>query len=231
MPRRVEIPGPPPRIPLTVHEVRASPGGLVVLKLDPLPVPWEPGDCIAVYAPDSGVSRPYSLSGGRQDPWTELLVRRIPGGRVSEWLTGLCAGMSIDVSPPFGWFRPAEPPDAPKLYVATGSGIAPFWSAIRSGAHAPSKVLWGIRNRGDLLNEDLFPDLEVWLSRETAAGYHAGRLTLALETIPLEEGVHIYACGLDRMIEASFEILHRRGVPAERFHRESFFTGSSTPGS
>jgi len=224
MPKSIEIPGPPPRIPLTLREVTSSPGGLFRLKLDPLPMPWHPGDCIAVYAPGSGKSRPYSLAGGTGEPWTELLVRRIEGGLVSDGLTQLSPGATLEVSPPFGWFRPAEPEDAAKIYLATGSGIAPFWSAIRSGGKAPSRVFWGVRDAGEILCPDAFPSLDIWISRGKPGAHHAGRLLQGLESLVLEEGVHVYACGLDRMIEDSAEILRGRGLPEDRFHRECFFT-------
>lgn len=215
--RRVEIPGPPPRLPLTVRSVEEVGRGIFAVRLDPLSMPWTPGDCVAVYAPEGGESRPYSLSSGVEDPETELLVRRIPGGRISDGLTRMQAGDRIDVSPPFGWFRPAEPAEAPKIYFATGTGIAPFLSAIRSGADMPERVYWGVRDRADLFAAEAFDRLETRVSGE-------GRITDLLSGVPVEPGIHYYACGLDRMIEEVSAHLKTRGVEETRIHRECFFT-------
>jgi ferredoxin-NADP reductase len=225
MPRQIQLAETPPRIPLRVLENRAYPGGLFTLRLEPVSTAWQPGDCIAVYAPNSGESRPYSLSGGVDDPYIELFIRKIDGGLVSEWLFHRVAGDRIEVSTPFGWFRTAEPEPAPKIYFATGSGIAPFWSALRSGADQPRAAYWGVRSLDDVVLPDLFTSLEICVSQGASGPWRSGRITSCLQEIPLLPEAHYYACGVDRMIEEVAAGLMKRGVDEDRIHRECFFTG------
>lgn len=226
MPGSIERPGPPPRIPLKVLDRMSHPAGLTTLRLEPLPRPWTPGDCIAVYAPAGGASRPYSLAGGRDARYIELLVRRIEGGEISSWLTGLQAGDRCEVSPPFGWFRPMEPPAAPKVYVATGSGMAPFLSALRSGHPPAQRILWGVRDRGDAVFTEELPGVEVFVSRGDPGPWRRGRVTDGLVCGgALPAGTHVYACGLDAMIDdVAARVEGFAGGEGLPLHRECFFT-------
>jgi len=220
MRKSIEIPGPPPRRGARVLSVQAHAGGLFTLKLDAGEVPFVPGDCIAVYAPDGKSTRPYSLAGGTADPCLELLIRRIPGGLLSDWLFHRQPGDLLWITPPFGWFRPAAPPEAPKIWFATGSGIAPFLSALRSGAGAPLACYWGVRSADDL-DGISFPGVIPRISRGPNA---TGRLTGYLHEVRIDSGIHYALCGLDAMIEQVSHWLEGHGVPAAHIHKECFFT-------
>lgn len=220
MRKSIEIPGPPPRRAARVVSVRPHAGGLFTLTLDAGPVPFTPGDCIAVYGPDGKSTRPYSLSGGSGEAFLELLIRRIPGGMLSDWLARRQVGERIEITPPFGWFRPAEPAGAPKIWFATGSGIAPFLSAIRSGADSPVACYWGVRTAEDLDGID-FPGVIPCISRGQGA---TGRITEHLQQVRTDPDNHYALCGLDAMIEEVSRYLEGRGVPADHLHTECFFT-------
>lgn len=224
MPKSLNIPGPPPRIALKVLDVQSNTGGLFRVRLEPLPMDWYPGDCVAVYEPDSSISRPYSLSGGKGEPWTELFIRKIANGRLSPWLTSRQPGDVIEVSPPFGWFRPAEATGGPKLFLATGSGIAPFWSAWTSGLTDPVEIRWGLRHVEDVFEHPANTASTISISQGDAGGYRSGRITDGLYKIELPSNLHVYACGVDRMIEESKKILTARGLPESNFHQECFFS-------
>lgn len=207
-----------------MRDVREIGKEMFRVRLDPLSLPWSPGDCIAVYGPDGSTTRPYSLSGGVDAGEVELLVRRISGGTVSDHVTRLRAGDRVDVSPPFGWFHPAKPVGAPKIFFATGTGIAPFLSAVRSGAEMPGRVYWGVRDAEDVCCGEEFDDLRVCVSRGEPGPWTRGRLTERLDEVPIGPDTHYYACGLDRMIEDVAAFLSAHGVTEDRIHRECFFT-------
>lgn len=226
MRKSVDIPGPPPRRPARVISLRHHAGGLFTLTLDAGDFSFTPGDCIAVYGPDGRSTRPYSLSGGTADPTLELLIRRISGGQISDWLAQRLPGETLEITPPFGWFRPAAPPQVPKIYVATGSGIAPFLSAIRSGAAPPLACYWGIRSEADL-DGISFPGVIPCISRGPRAN---GRITGRLARMPLDPQHHYYLCGLDAMIESVASLLEGQGIPAAHIHRECFFTAGAPGG-
>ncbi|MEX2608232.1 MAG: FAD-binding oxidoreductase [Kiritimatiellia bacterium] len=221
MSRKPELAAAPPRLPVRVLDVTPLGDEVFVVGLSGISHPWTPGDCIAVYAPGSTQSRPYSLSGSNQAERLEVWVRRFPEGLVSPYLCDRRPGDEVEISPPFGWFRPGKPEAAHKIYLATGTGIAPFLSAIRSGCPPPRELHWGLRRpleTGDRL-EGVPVTLHISRGEE-----RTGRLTEQLDSIDVHPDTHVYACGLDLMIEQAASHFQTRGLPESRFHRECFFT-------
>ena len=222
MPKKIQLSKAPPRIPATLCHIELLGDEVFRIRLESPGFSWVPGDCIAVYAPNaSGRSRPYSLSGAAGSADVELWVRRFPDGLVSPYLTSCEAGDVVEITPPFGWFRPGEPPESDKLYFATGTGIAPFLSAISSGCALPRELFWGLKK--PLNGFEIPPDipLTVKLSR---FGDSPGRITDELSQITFTQGTHVYACGLDRMIEQVLGYFKEQGLEESHLHREVFFT-------
>jgi ferredoxin--NADP+ reductase len=191
-------------------------------------VEFQPGDCFAIFNPD-GVSRPYSASSGNHERYLRFVVRRMPGGAVSEWLATRGPGDEVELSPPFGWFRPghgSEPGD-PSVLIATGTGIAPFLSALRSFPDLePAICLYGVRSLADAVGLDYLRDrctFRLCVSREEAPPHHHGRVTDLLGEIPREQRTNYYLCGLDAMVREVGQWLEQHGVHYTRIHREVFF--------
>ena len=218
----------------TVHraiEVLEHGAGISELVLERQSVSFTPGDCVALFAADGRTSRPYSIASGADEDVLRFLVRRVDGGQVSPYLCRRETGDRVKMSPPFGWFRPAGPPDgAPRIYVATGTGIAPFLSTMRSTpTTSPDMCLYGVRHRLNAIDVPWLRsrcDLRVAVSREAAAGCHHGRVTDVLDDVPHGKDTHYYLCGLDTMIDEVTAWLESNGVPIRRIHRECFFNAS-----
>lgn len=226
MRKSIEIPGPPPRLEAEISRATAHPGGLFTLRLRAPGYRFVPGDCLAVYAPDGTTTRPYSLAGGVGEAELELLVRRIQGGVLSGWLCDRVPGDRVWITPPFGRFRPAAPEGARKVWFATGSGIAPFLSALRSGEPNPLRGFWGVRALEDTQGVPRV-GFTCCVSRGETGPHLEGRITEQLSKVPLEPDIHYYACGLDAMIEEVSAWLERHGVEPSRIHSECFFTNQS----
>ena len=187
-----------------------------------------PGDCVAVFAADGRTSRPYSIASGTAEDDLRLLIRRMPGGAVSAWLADRKPGDTVLLSPPFGWFRPGDPAlEGPHVFVATGTGLAPFVSHLRSRPDAPrSPLLYGISTADDAAHVDWLrerTDLHWCVSREEVDGSHHGRVTDLLESIDPGPHAHWFLCGLDAMIDETTRRLEARGCPITHIHRECFF--------
>ncbi len=229
MKRSIRLAEAPPRLGARIADRRVYAGGLYRLRLTPeAPFAFRPGDCVGVYGSKGTVSRPYSLSGGTDEPELELLIRRIPGGRISDWLHTLPMGERIDISPPFGWFHPGEAAHPQQVWFATGSGVAPFLSALRSGGVRPAQARWGVRCVADL--EGIDGPFERFVSRGDSGGDRAGRVTEDFDAVRMGPEVHYYLCGLDAMIEEVSAMLVRRGVGEDRIHRECFFQAQGPDG-
>lgn len=213
-----------------VVDVRAHGPDIFSIEIERDGLAFVPGDCMALYAEDLRISRPYSIASGTDEPTLRFIIRRMPGGDVSPYLCSRRPGDQIRVSPPFGWFRPgANAAVRPFVFMATGTGIAPFLSYLRSpGARSPAAFRYGCRVAADLVEIDWLrqnAEIECFLSRESAAGCRRGRITDHMEELPIGD-LDYYLCGLDAMIDQATEFLTSRGVPLTRVHRECFFNAN-----
>lgn len=216
---------------LEVRAVRAIGREVFELQLDRAGMAFVPGDCLALYAADGRTSRPYSLASGTEEDIFRLVIRRMAGGDVSPYLSERKPGDAVRISPPFGWFRPGEhAAERPFVFVATGTGIAPFLSHFRSRPQARRGLcLYGVRQFEDAVDPDWLArqcDFRLAVSREQKRGFHHGRVTDLLADVPMNGDTDYYLCGLDAMIDDVTAKLEARGVPLIRIHRECFFNSS-----
>ncbi|MFT5121742.1 MAG: ferredoxin--NADP+ reductase [Kiritimatiellia bacterium] len=216
---------------LPVQEIRWHGDGIYELRLDRQQIAFTPGDCFALFAEDQEASRPYSVASGADDPFLAFIIRRMPGGEVSDFLAGLQPGDLVKVSPPFGWFRPGQAnPGTPFVFIATGTGISPFMCHFRSRPdHPPVSLLYGVREVADAVELDWLQracDVKLAVSREQGNGHHHGRVTDLLPGIALLPQTQFYLCGLDAMIDDATVWLEGQGVELSRIHRECFFNAN-----
>ena len=186
-----------------------------------------PGQCAVLFdAP--GDSRPYSIASGAEEPVLRFLLRRFSGGAVSGWLAERSPGDRVQVTPAFGEFRTGCLA-GPVVYVATGVGIAPFLSALRTRSFEPVGVhcVYGVRTAEDAVAMPEFrSDLRLHqaVSRGKSSGHFNGRVTGLLKTLSLPGEADYYLCGCDAMIDDVYDVLEARGVVSGRIHTEVFFT-------
>lgn len=170
----------------------------------------------------------------------EILQQRVPGGEGSAWFASLKAGDTVRFTGPLGRFTLVDS-DRPKVFVATGSGIAPIRSMIRdalngqrTGSGKPMTLYWGLRYETDIFWQDELQCLAdkhqsfhytITLSKSTDAWRGArGRVTehVVAETPNLTEA-EFYLCGSREMIADVRSLLSRHGVAAEQIVTEMFF--------
>lgn len=213
---------------LTVHNIAFRHKDLFEMQLERGDVTFEPGACMALFN-DDGDSRPYSISAGTKENVLRFLIRRMPNGRVSHWLAQRNPGDKVQTSDPFGWFRPGRstPTDERCAFIATGTGIAPFLSHLRSNpAQPPEACLYGVRRLADAFALDeleVLSGFRLAVSKTSGHGYFHGRVTGLFEQVPLDEGIHYCLCGLDTMIEETSQWLEANGIDYTHIHREIFF--------
>lgn len=199
---------------------------IVELCLERTQLAFEVGDCIALYSAGGTQSRPYSVASGTDADDLRFLVRRMNGGSVSPFLCDRKPGDFVRTSPPFGWFRPgANAEQRPFVFMATGTGVAPFVAYLRSpAARRPAMFWYGCRMAADLFDRDWLEErgAKLAVSRETAPGCHHGRITDRLNELPLGD-FDYYLCGLDNMLDDVTEFLLKNKVPWRHIHRECFF--------
>lgn len=212
----------------SVVEVRIANGDLFELVVERNGLEFTPGDCVAIYTAKDK-SRPYSIASGSDEKELRFVIRRMDGGEVSPWLMDRRPGDSIRITPPFGWFRPGqEIGDAPFVFLATGTGIAPFLSYLNTFDAPPVRCLYGVRHASDAIGAAAFSRFcptRLAVSRETVEAHHHGRITDLLDTLPIDSHTHYYCCGLESMVNDVAEWLRKNGIELTHIHREVFFHG------
>jgi len=215
-----------PRRPRTVLANRPVGTDAFVLTLERRRDPVRAGRHLGLGLP-GGLSRPYSLYSGEADPHLEVLIRRVPGGRVSPQLATLQAGDQVEVDAPSGRFGLAEVQAGEKvLLLATGTGIAPFRSFLRTRPDLDYTLVHGVRDGADDFGAEFAaPDRRVLCvsGPRVPAGAWAGRLTSWLDQADLKVYDRAYLCGNARMILEAFPRLADAGLPEECLHTETYF--------
>jgi ferredoxin--NADP+ reductase len=214
-----------------VQEVRWHGPEVYELVVDRKDLAFTVGDCIALYNKEETLSRPYSIASGIGENVLRFVIRRMPGGIVSPELADLQPGDQVRVDPPFGWFRPGANSDGDFIFIATGTGIGPFLAYLRSHPERPpARCLYGVRRAHDAADlaflEDAC-DFTLAVSRENNNGYHHGRVTDLLHSLPLKPDSHVYLCGLDSMIDEVSDWCEDQGLDFPQIHREVFFNAPS----
>ena len=217
---------------LTVRNVIFRTDELFELQLERGDVQFEPGACVALFS-DSVESRPYSIAAGTGEDILRFLIRRVPNGIVSNWLAQRKPGDKVQASAPFGWFRPGRAvPGSRSVFIATGTGIAPFLSYLRSNPlQIPELCLYGVRRQEEAFNLNELQNMgnfQLALSQEAVNNHFYGRVTGLLEQVPFAADIHYYLCGLDTMIDEISSWLENHGVEYTKIHREIFFYEDAT---
>ena len=172
-------------------------------------------------------------------PRFELVVTRVDGGRGSTWLNDAPVGTKLEVKGPQGTFHRAV--DAgPSLFVATGTGVAPFrgmvHDALAAAGEAPLWVLFGVRSPADALYRDEFEALAKQHARlrfmlsmsrppEEWSGLRGYVQTHVLELwkeLAAFGRPHAYICGVKKMLLEVRTVLKTHGAERQQLHLESY---------
>lgn len=184
-----------------------------------------PGQVVAVSILPQGPHRLYSLATGAQEPEAGVLFDVAPDGWLSPQLAAVRPGHRIYVSAPFGAFAGFP---GPAVWVANGTGVAPFLSMVRSGLTQDKTLVHGARTRDLFYGQDrLAPALgDLYFrcaSADQGEGLHPGRLTRFLDGRTWPADRPYYLCGSSAMVVEARDILIRRGVPYQNILSEVYF--------
>ena len=100
------------------------------------------GQVIGIALEEHGPRRLYSICSGEQDDEVLILYNVIEEGYLTPRLSDLETGDTIWITEPRGEFTCNE---APAVWIATGTGIAPFYSMLRTGLASQKILIHGNR--------------------------------------------------------------------------------------
>lgn len=225
--------------------------GLVTLTIAAEVERFDPGQFVNLALEREGTfeRRSYSIASPPGEP-LEFLVAEVQGGVLTPHLTALAPHQTVLVErKPQGFFTLKWVPEARDLWlVATGTGLGPFMSILRSPevwARFESVVLvHGARDAAHFAYRETIVDCcaahggklkAVWVQSRQApeGGELAGRVTSALADGRLEQAAevalspadsHVMLCGNPQMIEEMTALLGERGLRRHRVRTPGHIT-------
>jgi benzoate/toluate 1,2-dioxygenase reductase subunit len=195
-----------------------------------------PGQYVKVAVPGSTESRAYSFSSGPGQSSASFIVRNVPGGLMSNFLTSeAVVGQAMSFFGPYGSFY-LRPVQRPVLMLAGGTGIAPFMSMLdalaQSGSDFPVRLVFGVTHDIDLVELETlaaFAKAHSWFDYRTvvaspdSAHPRKGYVTAHVDTDWLYQGnLDMYLCGPVAMVDAVRNWLTEQQIHPVSFHYEKF---------
>lgn len=184
------------------------------------------GQVIGISIENKGPRRLYSICSGEQEEEVKILYNVIDEGYLTPRLCDLEEGDTIWITEPRGEFL-YDP--APAVWIATGTGIAPFYSMLRSGKHNNKILIHGERYLERFhfyadFSEEMGGDYLRCCSGEEDEAVFNGRVTDYLNELSvLPVGHKYYLCGRAEMVVETRDLLISRGIPFENIVSEIYF--------
>ena len=196
--------------------------------------------CPAYKGSNEEVYRAYSIASDPvQTSLIDLIIRRVPNGICTTWCMDILKeGDPVVLNGPYGDFRLSDT-DAPMVFVAGGSGMAPFMSILSHmrnvGSKRQTKYFFGGNTTKDLCMADemkAFEDalenfefIPVVANPEAGSGWtgQVGLVTEAVQrTYPDLSNYEGYLCGSPGMIDAAAKVFTGLGMPENKIYYDKF---------
>ncbi len=175
------------------------------------------------------ITRAYSIASppGENNRFA-LCLNRVEDGFMSNFLCDLHEGDEIECQGPFGDFI-LRPPMRDLLFIATGTGIAPFRGILQWLLADPTRhqnktmtLIFGNRTEKDIYYHEEFLDVaekhenfrylptlsrgdERWIGLRGYVQEHVPDIAAG------RTDMHAYICGLDKMVKANRDLLKSLG--------------------
>jgi CDP-4-dehydro-6-deoxyglucose reductase len=199
--------------------------------------PFTPGQFVSIKEQVAGkeVTRAYSIASAPNGNRFALCLNLVAEGLVSPRLFALAPGEHIEVQEPLGYFT-LRHPERPAVFVATGTGIAPFRSILHTWLpqSAPITLLFGVRHAHGVLYRDEFETLaqrhkhfrfipSVTRPDDSWKGV-TGRVQVHLENALAEHAStpDVYICGLKEMVDDVRALLKQKGFDRKQIIYEKY---------
>lgn len=175
------------------------------------------------------MTRAYSIaSPPSENGYFAFCLNRVQDGFMSNHLCSLEEDATVTFQGPFGNFI-LRPPLRDTVFIATGTGIAPFRSILHWLLAEPDRhhghrfwLLFGARREQDIYYREEFEHLAAkrdnfhflptlsraddgWKGLRGYVQQHVG------EIVGMRSDMHAYICGLDKMVKANRELLKGLG--------------------
>ena len=205
---------------------------------EPVSMSFRAGQCMMLMV-SPGVNRTMSIcSVPAESDRVSMIADVSPMGPGSRWTLGLKVGDPANFVAPTGVFFFDDASPRKKIFVATGTGVAPFRSMIEeylaNNGTAPLELFWGQRHEEDIYWKKEFDRLfETYptfswhqvLSKPTPVwnGLTGHVTEHVLQSVKDPAQNDFYLCGNKNMIEDVRSQLLVKNVPKEQIKTELFY--------
>lgn len=212
------------KITSEVLDVRRLTPSAAIVRVARKGLPFQAGQYVRIGLEGASEIRDYSIYSCEQDEALEVLVRRVDDGLVSKQLYDVSPGDRLSLSGPYGHFCVAETArEKPLLFVATGTGIAPFHAIVGSYSALNYQLIHGTARTDEAFGSTEYGDRYVHCVSREDGGHFQGRVTEYIRTLELLPETEVYLCGNCSMIYEVFDLLEERGFAASQIHTEVYF--------
>ena len=212
---------------------------------EPKTIDYVPGQYVQLLCPrykgsSEEVYRAYSIASDPNEKGIiDLIIRRVPNGICTTWcFEYLKEGDTVKLNGPYGEFRLSES-DAPMVFVAGGSGMAPFVSILHQMKHNRDQreavYFFGGNTVRDLCLVEQMKAFEKALpnftfvpvvARPEEDGHWDGETGLVTDAVKRKYkdlgGYEGYLCGSPGMIDAAIKVFTSLGMPDEKIYYDKF---------
>lgn len=184
-----------------------------------------PGQVLKIAINYNHTPRIYSICSGNTENEVRILFNIKDDGFLTPKLASMIPGDKILVSKPYGSFLGTG---EKAWWIATGTGIAPFYSMIKSGLTANKKLIHGVRYLNqfyfeDELESELNENYVRCCSGESTCNTFPGRVNDYLSDIEILPDVNYYICGQALMVVEVRDLLIKKGIKFENIMAEIYF--------
>ena len=197
-----------------------------VLRLERKNFEFIPGQYITLGIPQNKQTREYSIYSSDKDPFIEVIIREVEDGFLSLKLKKIKVGDYLLVDGPFGFFNlnEEEISSHKHLFIATGTGISPFHSFVKSYPGLNYKLIHGVRYANEAYeHRNYAADNYVLCTTKDNNGDFSGRVTDYLKENEVDNDTLVYLCGNSEMVYDVYDILMSKGMPSENIRTEVYF--------
>ena len=185
-----------------------------------------PGQVVKIAIDRFHPPRIYSICSGNKEETISILFKIKEDGYLTPRLAMAREGDEFLVSDPYGSFHCD---DGSSYWIATGTGIAPFYSMVKSGFSGPKIVIHGARHINQFYFEDEFnlafdSNYIRCCSGEQSSNLFYGHVTqYLLEQNDFPKDFKYYLCGKSLMVVDVRDLLISKGISYNNIFSEIYF--------
>ena len=169
-------------------------------------------------------SKDFTICSGLEDDFLEFMIKENRSGTISPLLRQLQPGTKLDLTGPYGEFFYRAQASGRHVFLATGIGISPIRSFLRSYPIENYLLVHGLRTATDKkLTEGLDLSKIIMCMTQDQGGTIQGRITDYLQTAELLSDDLYYVVGNPLAVKDIIEQLQHRGVAPEQIIQEFYY--------